>query len=362
MSRKADLLGRLADAVDLVDRNAYGMRMPARASTSFINPLSRNVTACSTVVPGTPMASRNRAASTTVGSRASRPGRCFVPATRPAPCGSLRPHRPTTRSGCTRPAHGERSRAAHRVLIADPDHARTHFRQATREQRHLSRIARAEEQHVTRRTSPTLQPDLANDLGEGALDRGRLSARTMTNPSPSYVPVGGSPGAGRPASTMSSRIQADFVEPVRGDDGAPLALGTEVCGAHRVASLGWRKTVVTRGAPTRIHVHVVGVRHGHRHELRPGGRAPTRRWRDPSGAGTTHVRQPRLQAQRCDGVGGDPHVGVLGPATSPREQDARLDPWVPPARREESGDSDRWSTRPAGHRSPRCQTSARRRS
>ena len=60
------------------------------------------------------------------------------------------------------------------VLIADPDHARTHLRQAPREQRHLPRIARAEEQHVTQRTSPTLQPDLANDLGEGALDRGRL--------------------------------------------------------------------------------------------------------------------------------------------------------------------------------------------
>ena len=53
----------------VVDRNAYGMRMPARASTSFINPLSRNVTACSTVVPGAPMASRKRAASTTVGSQ-----------------------------------------------------------------------------------------------------------------------------------------------------------------------------------------------------------------------------------------------------------------------------------------------------
>ena len=58
----------------------------------------------------------------------------------------------------------------------------------------------------------------------------------------------------------SARLQADLVEPVRGDDGVPLALGAEVCGAHRVASLGWLKPVVNGEArPRGIHVDVVGV-------------------------------------------------------------------------------------------------------
>ena len=129
----------------------------------------------------------------------------------------------------------------------------------------------------------------------------------------------------------SPRIQADLVEPVRGDDGAPLALGAEVCGAHRVASLGWPKPVVNGEArPRGIHVDVVGVGH-ERHELRAGRTSP--HLGDGEGSVRApeplHVRQPRLQAQRCDGVGGDAgNVGVLGSGDIARQQDAPLDPWV----------------------------------
>ena len=42
--------------------------MPAASTCSFINPLSRNVIAWRTSSPGTPIASRNRAAVTTSGS------------------------------------------------------------------------------------------------------------------------------------------------------------------------------------------------------------------------------------------------------------------------------------------------------
>ncbi len=42
--------------------------MPAASSTSFIRPLSRNGSVSATVMPGVPIASRSRAASSTVGS------------------------------------------------------------------------------------------------------------------------------------------------------------------------------------------------------------------------------------------------------------------------------------------------------
>ena len=52
----------------VVLRSDRGVRMPAASSTSFMRPLSRNGTVCSTVSPGTPMASRRRAARSIVGS------------------------------------------------------------------------------------------------------------------------------------------------------------------------------------------------------------------------------------------------------------------------------------------------------
>ena len=53
--------------------------MPAASRTSFIRPLSRNGTVCSTVNPGTPIASRRRAAISIVGSHSDSTRSTFRP-------------------------------------------------------------------------------------------------------------------------------------------------------------------------------------------------------------------------------------------------------------------------------------------
>ena len=68
-----------------------------------------------------------------------------------------------------------------------------------------------------------------------------------------------------------------------------------------------------------------------RHELRAGRTSP--HLGDGEGSVRApeplHVRQPGLQAQRGDGVGGDAgNVGVLGSGDIAWQQDAPLDPWV----------------------------------
>jgi hypothetical protein len=53
--------------------------MPAASRTSFMIPLSRNGSVCSTVMPGTPIASRRRAASSIVGSHSDSTRSTAVP-------------------------------------------------------------------------------------------------------------------------------------------------------------------------------------------------------------------------------------------------------------------------------------------
>ena len=68
----------------VVARADRGVRMPAASTTSFIRPLSRNGTVCSTVRPGAPIASRNRAATNTVGSHSVSTRSTLRPRTAPS--------------------------------------------------------------------------------------------------------------------------------------------------------------------------------------------------------------------------------------------------------------------------------------
>ena len=97
------------------------------------------------------------------------------------------------------------------------------------------------------------------------------SSRTITWPSPSYVPLDAVAGSGQADLDDARRRRlAHLVETVGGDDRATGSLGAEVGGADGVAARrGIERVEHGQAGPRRVQVGVVGVRE-QRHELGAG--------------------------------------------------------------------------------------------
>src|SRR6266540_4736334 len=280
----------------VVVRKAYGMRMPARWRASFINPLSRKVSACCTFIPGAPMVSRSLAASTTVGSHSVSTRSTLIPRSAPSTvrmAASSSAHEPTwtyfqsasraasgTASTCWSPTPitlaptsanprvnsgispgypGPRKRTsviAHRAEGSASDEA------------HAARggsaaIDEPAIQHGIRRPLGTLQLDGRDQLVQRALDLGGVGG---PHDDIAVALVGARRRlAGRRQAQIDDQVtrgRADAVEPVGGDDRPSVALRPHVGGADGVAPLRRVELVVDgQAGPGGVHVDVVGVGH-----------------------------------------------------------------------------------------------------